>query len=242
MWFTCAHASMPLHVHAAKALKQQYNCIIIEDCNLPANNGNMFDSIGLNYYNFMQLLDKEITYDSEISYQNILLTSFNQKNDCTPLQATILSDTAINIILQDAPNNYTNILSKSFTNTSVKIFANRLFNIIQNITDNNGRYCSIKQAIITLEKDILQNIDTNYSERKKILEACSIARFSLYYWSKKLATANVPLGKFKLFRWQAICMGTIASSIVGNNKGDTNIVSIYSAVASKKIYDSTEPK
>jgi hypothetical protein len=191
----------------------------------------------------MQLLEKQMGNDSLGNYNMMLLKYFYSNFSIRDSMRQLIksSKTEINNIILDASNNYSNIIKTRIDAASFQLYATKLLDIIQGLSENGTPYCSIKQAIIAIEENIQKDKWMNAAERKIILQACSIARYSVYYWQKKIAVTNEPVGKFKLFRYQAICLGTVVTAVVGKHNAGSMVACINSALASAMLYEATEP-
>ncbi len=242
-WFSLPNVQMPLYKQSAQALIEQQSITSKDDCHLPANKENVFDTTGIQYYECMQLLEKQMGNDLLGNYNTMLLKYFypNFSNRDSMRQLIKSSKTEINNIILDASNNYSNIIKARIDAASVQLYAAKLLGIIQGLSENGTPYCSIKKAIVAIEKNIQKDKRVNAAERKIILQACSIARYSLYYWQRKIDITNEPVGKFKLFRYQAICLGTVATALVEKHNDSSIASCINSALASAMLYESTEP-
>lgn len=242
-WFSLPTVQMPFYEQAAQALIVQHSITSKDDCQLPANKENVFDSMGIQYYECMQLLEKQMANDSLGNFNTILIKYFYSKfsNRDSILQSINSSKTEINNIILDASNDYSNIIKARIDAASIQIYAAKLLDIIKGLSENGNPYCSIKKAIVAIEKNIQKDKWMNAAERKIILQACSIARYSVYYWQKKIVMTNEPVGKFKLFRYQAICLGTVATALVEKHNTGSIAACINSALASAMLYESTEP-
>ncbi len=242
-WCTLPTVQMPFCEKSAQRLIEQQSITSKDDCHLPANKENIFDSTGIQYYDCMQLLEKQMANDSLGNYKTIVLKYCYSKfsNRDSIMQLIKSSETQINNIILDASNDYSNIIKTRIDAASIQIYAAKLLDIINDLSENGTPYCSIKKAIVAIEKNIQKDKWMNAAERKIILQACSIARYSMYYWQKKITVTNERIGKFKLFRYQAICLGTVATALVEKHNAGSIAAWINSALASAMLYESTEP-
>ncbi len=234
---------MPFYEQSAQRLIEQQSITSKDDCHVPANKENVFDATGILYYECMQLLEKHMGNDSLGNYNMMLLKYFYStfSNRDSIMQLIESSKTDINNIILDASNDYSNIKKARIDAASIQFYAAKLLGIIKGLSENSKSYCSIKKAIVAIEKNIQKDKWINATERKITLQACSIARYSVYYWQKKIAITNEPIGKFKLFRYQAICLGTVVIALVEKHNAGSIPACINSALASAMLYESTEP-
>jgi hypothetical protein len=133
---------------------------------------------------------------------NDFINSFGQ-NDYSKIEFNI---NLFNECVKDIPNNCKNVISKYSKSENLNLYLNQFLDDIFRFMGRNNEK-ELHDYILGFEKTIINSKLTN-EEKKQILIATSITRYSNYYWN------NTSAMSFKN-GWLADAIGGIIGGVVG---------------------------
>lgn len=151
-------------------------------CEDPANPDNPYDQIGY-YHNEGVTYVLNITGNSNPVASSEIAALSNQYG----LQTFNINGTAtaadIDEVVNDGINEYTSIIDQYSVSDKARAYLYQLMAIFDDPSETDEvEYCPLKDRIVALESTVLQDGTLNNTERRQVLSATSVARYSLYYW------------------------------------------------------------
>jgi len=105
------------------------------------------------------------------------------------------------------------LVSQLKCSNAAKDMLTRLFDIIKDTEITTTDYTNLKVQIINVEDTTIANQNIGENDKATILSACSVARFSIYYWGY----SNPPVKSYTLkgiTKWIAAATSDIAGAVV----------------------------
>lgn len=151
-----------------------------------ANSANPYDTAGLRHNQgimYCMNLTSGTWIDRTVSYATTLQTGINH-------------DTLVSIAnagAYAAVNDSTNYVP-TYMSTTGKNYASQLISLIDNIQETSGIDISM-DSVRSLESSIASSALTT-NEKAALLSACSVARYSIYYWLENVDSSGVAMSEY----------------------------------------------
>ncbi|MCL2597019.1 MAG: hypothetical protein FWD66_05045 [Paludibacter sp.] len=127
--------------------------------------------------------------------------------------------------LSDYSQQFKNVISNSKLSDNAKTYAQNLINYMFDMAKSKEepKYEDVYNKICGFEKDILQDVKLNETDKVTLLGGTSVARYSTYLWNVEnpLEPTN-PLEPAKIkgfWRWIATAVGDAVGAISGGSAG-----------------------
>ncbi|MFB9840931.1 hypothetical protein ACFFOO_01005 [Mucilaginibacter ginsenosidivorans] len=176
----------------------------------PENPGNPYDTIGERHNLILAKVVPEIC----TSCKPDLAATAKAVTDATaPLQLKTPGDSYYDTVAGTVSLNTDQLISQLDCSIPAKEMLTELFSILRNSVKNSYGYSDLKGQIIQLENSVNTNGGLNESDKAVVLSACSVARFSSFYWGY----SNPPVKSYSLkgiTKWVAAATSDIAGAIV----------------------------
>ena len=187
----------------------------------PANNNNPYDYAGRIHNEILNEVLME--YDtSEINVDNIcnIVESKTKKNkELIDLQATDVNCDLLQDGVDDYTKQFVNVINSSQLSEDGKMKAKEVVNYMfeKAFSDVEISYSDLYNHYIDLERQIMNNTRLNDFDKKSLLEGCSIARYSAYFWKNtnlnKSRKSDKPQRGF--WGWLAIGAADVGGGLLG---------------------------
>jgi len=198
----------------------------------PDNPSNPWDIYGVIHNEILQeVIDNQRCFGNDTNAAiNFALLKFEEKYDPVSFGGkTSLAE--IQVILQNFPNSYYNVVNTYSDNQSVRSKLNDLFDIIYNSFDEDGldynimkgRILSFEESILNDSHDLISASGITATDMDVVLKTTSIARYSFYFWYLNTNEIGTPSydyevhGKKKRKWWKWLVVG--AADVAGGATG-----------------------
>jgi len=202
-----------------------YNLISDADIERAANPDNPYDYVGrLHFIGIDYVLSRATPqFESIVSEVNdFSATELMTKGAGVATPANILTQEQVDQIIHEAMSFDINI--DNMSSSMLKNEVDRLEATITNLFENqeNGSYENIKSQIVRYEAQVVSNNSLLESEKRTVLEATSIFRYSTAQWEGAvpvLPVENVPVdieaNKIKWWQWIVIGLADVGGGVAG---------------------------
>ncbi|MBW7891442.1 MAG: hypothetical protein H3C48_10565 [Chitinophagaceae bacterium] len=113
-------------------------------------------------------------------------------------------------VINDAGNDYANVINSIPYSENAKARLTELLQLVKELYANpDVDFGGIKAGVMQFEDHIIKDNSFSREEKKIILEACSVARYSAYYW---MEVEKVPVVQTGRFIWWVM---TVSADISG---------------------------
>ena len=200
---------------------------------LPFNSKNVFDQAGVIHNAILyKVIDNKknlISLDDYVDYSHyVLKNNFNieiQNSQNSTNYSTNAISSDVQLILDDAVNNYFNVVDRSSHSEIVKIKLKEFINLLLTYEhDVSVDYDFIYGEILEFENQILTDSNMIQNDKDEIMQITSIGRFSAFMWyneyQKSLISGNLNFNggistERSWWKWLSVAVADVAGGIAG---------------------------
>jgi len=189
----------------------------------PGNSTNAYDSIGYYHNDILSGIQPCVPADNKNANTIIgCIVQFDSAEKLVPPNSIISS---VPQTVADQPNSFSNVINNSPYSTQAKALLDSLFITVEENASKTS-YAAIKAPIIAFENQVSKNATLNSADKEVLLQAASVARYSVYYWM--ITNQDGKALKLKnLVMWIGAVTSDIAGAIVSYNPGYSAACSMY---------------
>lgn len=207
------------------AIERMFNSMT-NASDIVANPANRYDSVG--YWHNVILDGIQPCVSQYMNADSIggCIIQFAEKNG-SPIQRVLLDTVKIIAAVRDS--NFKSAIGNMPYSPHAKSLMDSLWCIVKrNALNVNADYNSIREPILSFENLVIMDKDLTGKETQVLLVACSVARYSVFYWMQVNAGGRAL--RFKnIFKWFAAVTGDIGTALT---TGDPDVI----AGASENAY------
>ncbi len=176
----------------------------------PENILNRYDSAGWRHNDILAYIRSEVQSPAD--------TGLQFTRDCVIEYAAVKSGVQLDPssfeqvrwVINDAGNDYANVINSIPYSENAKARLTELLQLVKELYANpDVDFSGIKAGVMQFEVRIIEDNSFSPEEKKIILEACSVARYSAYYW---MEVEKVPVIQAGRFIWWVM---TVSADISG---------------------------
>ncbi|MGN6569455.1 MAG: hypothetical protein ACTHJ0_15960 [Flavipsychrobacter sp.] len=176
----------------------------------PANPANPYDTIGERHNLILNKVVLQLCGtckpDQAVTANEVSIANSELK---LPVPNLFYYDTVVETVSSDP----TQIISTLNCSAEAKKMLSNLFAILKNTANAPTDFLNLKRQIISLENATNGNVELNEVDKAIVLSACSVARFSSFYWG----FSNPPVKSYSLkgiTKWIAAATSDVAGAVV----------------------------
>jgi len=192
----------------------------------PGNSANVYDSVG--YWHNAILSGIQPCIPASGATSETISGCVIQFANKAHLSLPELPLTTVPQLIKENQNNFFAVINRLPFSNRVKFLVDSLFKVVdENASPDTAGYNSIKASIIGFENNILKDNSLSDIDKRQLLGAASVARYSVYYW---LETPSGHASKLKnVLAWLGFVAGDVTGFCVTQNV-------VYAADCSSAMY------